>query len=159
MQCARIDKVPAVAPAWTLQNLCDACPVPDTTTPEPVHIACLCAAWCRLCDGYAAVFKPVLAALQLQHPQMVMHWVDIEDEAALVGDLDVETFPTVVVATATAVPFAGTLTPHADTLQRVLRAALAQGAADTRRQAPEIEAFAARLRLRAPGPPHPGVAA
>ena len=117
----------------------------------PIHIACLCAAWCRLCDAYAEVFNPVLAALQLQWPQVVVHWIDIEDEAALVGELDVETFPTVVVATAAGVPFAGTITPQADTLQRVLRAALAQPAADTRRQAPEVEAFAARLRLRVPG--------
>ena len=118
------------------------------SAPEPVHVACLCAAWCRLCVGYADVFGPVLAALQAQHPQLVVHWIDIEDEAALVGELDVETFPTVVVATALAVPFAGTLEPHAGTLQRVLRAALAQDAADARPQAPEIEAFAARLRLR-----------
>jgi len=123
---------------------------------DPVHIACLCAAWCRLCEGYAEVFKPVLATLQALHPHLCMHWIDIEDEAALVGELDVETFPTVVVATATTVPFAGTLTPQADTLQRVLRAALAQAPAQTRRQAPEVESFAARLRLRLPDARHAG---
>lgn len=121
--------------------------MPDAA-PPPIHIACLCAAWCRLCEGYAEVFKPVLAALQAQQPQLVMHWIDIEDEAALVGELDVETFPTVVVVTSVGVPFAGTLTPQADTLQRVLRAALAQTACEQRRQAPEVEAFAARLRQR-----------
>lgn len=125
----------------------------EATASPPVHIACLCAAWCRLCEAYSEVFQPVLAALQLQHPQLVLHWIDIEDESALVGELDVETFPTVVVATAHAVPFAGTLTPQADTLARVLRAALAQTPRETRRQAPEIEAFAARLRQRIPASP------
>lgn len=127
-------------------------PTAPATAPavEPVHIACLCAAWCRLCEGYAAVFNPVLGALQAQHAHLHMHWIDIEDEADLVGELDVETFPTLVVATATHVPFAGTLTPQADTLQRVLRAALAQPAGQSRPQAAEVEAFAARLRRRTP---------
>ena len=124
--------------------------MPPPSPTEPVHVACLCAAWCRLCEGYARVFHPVLQALRTQHPGVVVHWIDIEDEADLVGDLDVETFPTLVVADARQVRFAGTITPQPDTLQRVLRAALAD---DTPRPvAPQVDDFAARLRQRQPGP-------
>ncbi|MDE2147224.1 MAG: thioredoxin family protein [Burkholderiales bacterium] len=116
---------------------------------EPVHVACLCAAWCRLCDSYAPVFEAALQGLGV--PGLRMHWIDIEDEAELVGEFDVETFPTLVVADAQRVRFAGALTPQPETLQRVLRAVLAAGGdAGAAADLPEgVEAFAARLRQRA----------
>ncbi len=81
---------------------------------------------------------------------MQWHWIDIEEEAELVGDLDVETFPTLVILDAEQVRFAGPLTPQAETLRRLLRATLQD--VDPARVwpavDPEIEAFAARLRLR-----------
>ena len=55
------------------------------TSPSPLHVACLCAAWCRTCDGYAPVFEQVLQGLRNQHPNLVTHWIDIEDEAELLG--------------------------------------------------------------------------
>jgi thioredoxin 1 len=113
----------------------------------PIHVACLCAAWCRLCDSYAPVFEQVTLALRQQHPGLRTHWIDIEDEADLVGDFDVETFPTVVVTDADGVRFAGPLTPQPDTLQRLLRVALATPGIDTT-QGPEVQAFAQRLRER-----------
>jgi hypothetical protein len=83
-------------------------------------------------------------------PGLQWHWIDIEEEAELVGDLDVETFPTLVILDAEQVRFAGPLMPQAETLRRLLRATL-QDAEPMRvwpAVAPEIEAFAARLRLR-----------
>src|SRR5262249_39080340 len=115
-----------------------------------LHVACLCAAWCRLCDGYAALFEQALAPLRATHPGLDMHWIDIEDEADLLGDFDVETFPTLVIADDLQVHFAGPLTPQPATLQRVLRAAIdasTQGAVAAP-QPPEVLAFAARLRER-----------
>lgn len=123
--------------------------------PDTVHVACLCAAWCRLCEGYVAVFHPVLQALRAGYPALVVHWIDIEDEAELVGELDVETFPTVVVADASGVHFAGTLTPQPETLHRVVRAALQHAGAPGAPQAPEVEAFATRLRRRQPDTDRP----
>ena len=116
-----------------------------------LHVACLCAAWCRLCDGYAAVFERALASLRDRHANLRSHWVDIEDEADLLGDFDVETFPTLVIFDAERVHFAGPLTPQVETLQRVLRAALQaqrEGAAAPAAQTPEVLAFAQRLRER-----------
>ena len=130
----------------------------EATTPA-LHVACLCAAWCRLCDSYAPVFEAAVDGLRDQHPGLQAHWIDIEDEAALVGDFDVETFPTLVVVDDQGVRFAGPLTPQPETLQRVLRAVLADAgpAIGATPQAPEIEAFAARLRQHAPAAwPGPG---
>lgn len=116
-----------------------------------IHLACLCAAWCRLCDDYAAVFEQVTGELAVPGAALRCHWIDIEDEDELVGDFDVETFPTIVVADALDVRFAGPLTPQADALRRLLRATLLEAAPGTRWPAvtPQIEAFVQRLRQRA----------
>ncbi len=126
-----------------------------TASTEAVpRVACLCAAWCRLCDGYAPVFDEVTARLRGQFPGLQAHWIDIEDEADLVGDLDVETFPTLLVTVGAELRFAGTLTPQAGTLERVLRSALARpGTASP--DDPLAGAYAAcaeRLRARYPVP-------
>ena len=72
-----------------------------------IHVACLCAAWCRLCDDYRAVLESLADEFDRAGVPVHWHWVDIEDEADLVGDLDVETFPTIVVADDAHVRFAG----------------------------------------------------
>jgi hypothetical protein len=53
------------------------------------------------------------------------HWIDIEDEADLLGDLDVETFPTLLVAHGVQVRFFGPLEPQPETVRRMLLAAAA----------------------------------
>jgi len=76
------------------------------------------------------------------------HWIDIEEASDLVGDVDVETFPTLVVVGPEGVRFAGPLTPQPDTLRRLLRATIEDVPVDAAwpAVAPEIEAFAKRLR-------------
>lgn len=109
-----------------------------------VHVACLCAAWCRTCESYSQVFEAACAEL----PQADLHvrWIDIEDEADLIGDLDIETFPTLVIADDEHVRFAGPLTPQPETLRRVLRAHLADASAA--RVDAGYATLAARLRAR-----------
>lgn len=116
-----------------------------------IHVVCLCAAWCRLCDDYAPVLRAVVTELQSAGASLQWHWIDIEDEADLVGELDVETFPTLVIFDADHIRFAGALTPQPDTLRRVLRATIVDADADARWPAagPQFESFAARLRQRA----------
>lgn len=120
----------------------------NTRGPEELHVACLCAAWCRTCDAYRPVFEQAMAALRQQHPALLARWIDIEDQAELLGDFDVETFPTLVVVVGAQLRFAGALTPQAETLQRVLRMALES----TAPAGPSAEAlaFAQRLRLHPP---------
>ena len=51
-------------------------------------------------------------------------WVDVEDEADLVDSIDVEDFPTLLIASAGQARFFGTLTPHLETLRRLVQAEL-----------------------------------
>jgi thioredoxin 1 len=122
----------------------------DPTPADTPHVACLCAAWCRLCEGYRPVFEQAIAALGAQGVAVHAHWIDIEDEADLLGDFDVETFPTLVVADGRRVRFAGSITPQPGTLQRLLRATLQAGGPGAEPQPAEVLDFAARLRRRAP---------
>ena len=87
-------------------------------------VICLCADWCGLCRDYRQVLEQVAA----RYPGYRFAWLDIEDQADLVGDMDIETFPTLLVADEASVLFLGTLTPHADTLSRLL-ASLMDGSA------------------------------
>jgi thioredoxin 1 len=79
-------------------------------------VICLCADWCGLCRDYGIVFKE----LELRYPGNRFVWLDIEDDAELVGDMEVETFPTLLIADAGGTRFFGPLTPHAQTLSRLL---------------------------------------
>lgn len=120
--------------------------------PSPTHLVCLCAGWCRLCDDYQARFRQVADAMAARVP-LRAHWIDIEDDAALLGDVDVETFPTIVVIDPTGrVRFAGAVTPPADALERLLRATVLEANPDAAAAAPgvtpEVLAFAERLRAR-----------
>lgn len=84
-------------------------------------VACLCAAWCGTCDDYRATFE----RLARQHAGLRFVWVDIEDQSDALApfDIDIENFPTVLVARGDELRFLGTLLPHAATLSRTLAAA------------------------------------
>ncbi|HZQ60235.1 MAG TPA: thioredoxin family protein [Casimicrobiaceae bacterium] len=58
----------------------------------PLVVVALCAAWCNTC----AEFRPVFDAIAAARPAMTFVWLDIEDDAEICGDLDVESFPTVL---------------------------------------------------------------
>lgn len=113
----------------------------------PSVVICLCAAWCRLCEGYAPVLESVVGRLETAHPGLGARWFDIEDEAELLGDVDVQTFPTIVFVDAGGRPrFAGPVPPQPEALQRLLLSLLtaAPGAGGPGVDE-EIEAFVARL--------------
>jgi thiol-disulfide isomerase/thioredoxin len=95
-------------------------PLPDlaqTPQAEPRWlVTCLCAAWCRTCDGYRASFD----AVARDFPGWRFVWIDIEDESALVDDYDVNTFPSLLVGHGLTLCFAGPVTPQPQTLARLL---------------------------------------
>ncbi len=103
---------------------------------EPLTVACLCAAWCRTCDAYREVFDAAMTELCAAGHAVSAHWIDIEDQAELVGELDVETFPTLLVAVGGEVRFYGPLEPQPETLRRMLRGALAAHGATGAPEAP-----------------------
>jgi thioredoxin 1 len=86
------------------------------THPSGWWAVCLCAGWCGTCRDYRAVFE----ALARAHPEVRFEWVDIEDESEVAGDLDVETFPTVLIADGQRALFMGPLLPQAPVLSRLL---------------------------------------
>jgi thioredoxin-like negative regulator of GroEL len=116
-------------------------------SPTPSVVICLCAAWCRLCESYVPVLESVVARLSTAHPGLQARWLDIEDEAHLLGDADVVTFPTIVFVDADGQPrFAGPVQPQPEALERLLAALLAapDGVGGPGVDA-DIEAFVARL--------------
>ncbi len=84
-----------------------------------IQVACLCAAWCGTCREYAEPFE----ALARARPQLRCHWVDVEDEADLLDELDVENFPTLLIGVDGQPVFFGLLLPHIQTLERLLQEA------------------------------------
>lgn len=94
-------------------------------------VACLCAAWCGTCTSYRAAFDGLAA----RHPDKTFVWIDVEDEAAVVGDLDVDNFPTLLVQRGDAVAFFGTMLPDANVADRLIQAQAALGADELARQA------------------------
>lgn len=52
----------------------------------------LCAEWCGTCRGYRAVMEAAAA----RFPGWRTAWIDIEDQSDLVDELEIETFPTVL---------------------------------------------------------------
>lgn len=79
-------------------------------------VACLCAEWCGTCRDYRAPFE----ALAREAPATAFAWIDIEDDSDWAGDLDVENFPTVLIAHHGEPRFFGTVLPHAAQLARLL---------------------------------------
>jgi hypothetical protein len=84
-------------------------------------VACLCAAWCRSCEAYRAVFE---ATRQTAGAGARWLWVDIGEHAQWFSDLDIETFPTLLVVGPEGVCFFGPLRPHAQALQQVVERAM-----------------------------------
>src|SRR5690606_31421241 len=83
---------------------------------DPWLVACFCAAWCDTCAQY----RPKLAALADSQPGRIYAWIDIEDHPDLLGDEDVENFPTLLVQYGTRVLFYGPMLPHIGHLERLL---------------------------------------
>jgi thioredoxin-like negative regulator of GroEL len=90
----------------------------DPVRPDspPWRVVCLCAAWCGVCRDWRAAFDQAAAA----HPGVPFDWVDVEDDADALGEVDIETFPTVLVACGNRPLFYGPITPSASQLTRLL---------------------------------------
>lgn len=119
-------------------------PTTQPTAPA-LLVACLCADWCGACREYKSRFEQ----LQATFPGVVFVWVDIEDESDLVDQIEVENFPTLLMATRGRVQFFGTVMPHLETLQRLIETQLAADA-PAPPQEPMVESLAKRLWAKVP---------
>jgi thioredoxin-like negative regulator of GroEL len=110
-------------------------------------VACLCAAWCGTCSSYRAAFDGLAA----RHPDKTFVWIDVEDQADIVGDLDVENFPTLLVQRGDDVAFFGTMLPDPKVADRLIQAQAELSSAELTRQAastPERQAWQRECNLR-----------
>jgi thioredoxin 1 len=98
-------------------------------------VACLCAAWCGTCGSYRASFE-LLAA---RHPELHCIWIDIEDQADIVGELDIDNFPTLLIQHDDVVAFFGTVLPDPALAERLLAAQQATPLEDLKRLAGSSE--------------------
>jgi thioredoxin 1 len=84
-------------------------------------VACLCADWCGACREY----KPLFESLAHKFPNARFLWVDVEDQADLIDPIEVEDFPTILISSTTETSmkplFFGTVLPHVETLERLIR--------------------------------------
>jgi len=116
---------------------------------RPLLVACLCAQWCRTCDAYRETLVALRDTMRVVHPEAPMRfvWVDIEDESELIGDLDIEDFPTILLARDERVLFFGPVMPHAQTLDRLVRNAITEHATPPPGHARTADVLALPARL------------
>ena len=94
-------------------------------------IVCLCAEWCGVCRDYADGFRNTA----MHFPAAGFHWLDIEQEADNLGELDVENFPTLLIKRRDWVLFYGTMPPSPTHLKRILQAFVQQSEEECREYA------------------------
>ncbi|WP_245644837.1 thioredoxin family protein [Hydrogenophaga flava] len=110
-----------------------------------LDVVCLCAEWCSACRAW----RPDWDAAAARHPQHRWQWLDIEDEPDLMDEvgLDIETFPTMLIARGGQALFLSAIPPQPAFLDHLLARL---GASDAAPQgvAPEAVALAQRLAAR-----------
>ena len=89
----------------------------NSIKPPELLVACLCADWCGACREY----KPLFDSLARKFPNARFLWVDVEDEADLIDPIEVEDFPTILIAKDQNPLFFGTVLPHVETLERLIQ--------------------------------------
>jgi hypothetical protein len=94
-------------------------------------VACLCAAWCDTCNSYRLTFDQLAA----RHPDKHFVWIDIEDQADLLGEIDVENFPTLLMQRGDTVAFFGTVLPDVRLADRLIQAQAEKSDAEIRKEA------------------------
>ena len=92
--------------------------IAEAISGERWTVACLCAGWCGTCTSYRTAFENMAA----RHPDKHFVWIDIEDQSDVVGDLDVENFPTLLLQRGETVAFFGTVLPDPALAERLLAA-------------------------------------
>ena len=110
-------------------------------------VACLCAEWCGTCRGYRKGFDEMAE----RHPEKHFIWIDVEDEADLLGDLDVENFPTMLIQRGDIVTYFAPVLPEHRQVDRLLAAQIEQGTESLRQQAgstPERAGWQENCNLR-----------
>jgi thioredoxin 1 len=116
-------------------------------TTDGKWVICLCADWCGVCREWREAFEKMAAA----HPGIHFAWVDVEDEADAMGDVDIETFPTLLIARNGTPRFLGPIQPSGAQFKRLVATLLesaSPAASGGTRVPPEAAPLLARLTSR-----------
>jgi len=81
-------------------------------------VVCLCAAWCDTCDAFRVTFERIAVT----RPHVSFLWLDIEDDAEICGEIDVENFPTLAIWRGGALVFYGVSLPQEGSVARLIDA-------------------------------------
>ena len=79
-------------------------------------VACLCATWCKTCTEFRGTFDK----LAKERAGVRFVWLDVEDDSALVGDIEIENFPTLAVFRGDQPLFYGVTMPQEGVVARTL---------------------------------------
>jgi thioredoxin 1 len=110
------------------------------TAQDGWQVLCLCADWCGTCREW----RPQLLAQAAHMPGVKFGWVDVEDQANAVGELDIQTFPTLLIAQGNRVRFLGPVLPAAAAITRLLESLESDPKAGN--ASADADALLARLR-------------
>ena len=93
---------------------------------QSLLVVCLCAEWCSTCREYR---QAAFAECSKLFPACRFEWLDVEDDAELLGDMDIDNFPTLLVARNDQVEFFGAIMPNTEHLRRLLESLVISPAA------------------------------
>jgi thioredoxin reductase (NADPH) len=79
-------------------------------------VVAFCAAWCNTCDDFRKTFDALASARR----DTRFVWLDIEDDADVVGDIDIENFPTIAAFEGGRLLHFGISLPHGPVVARLL---------------------------------------
>jgi thioredoxin reductase (NADPH) len=105
--------------------------------PQKLVVVSLCADWCDTCKEFRSTFENIASA----RPATTFLWLDIEDDSAVAGDIDVENFPTLAIYRGERVLHFGVSLPQEGTVARLVdammdRATETSGVPDVVRELP-----------------------
>lgn len=81
-------------------------------------VIAFCAQWCGTCRD----FRLVMERMAANHPGLAFVWADIEDDAVLVGEIEVENFPTLAIYRDGKPMYFGVALPQAAVVEQLIRA-------------------------------------
>ena len=110
---------------------------------DPLLVVCLCAAWCTTCGEFRDTFD----RLAKSGGGARYVWLDVEDDSALVGDIEIENFPTLAVFRGDKPLFYGVTMPQEGVVARTL-ASLTRDDRDPAVVPEEIAGLPEALRAR-----------
>jgi thioredoxin 1 len=105
--------------------LADRSKLRDALVPGQLAVLFLCAAWCDICREFHRAAQRLAAA----HPDIAFVWLDIEDDETIVGEVDVENFPTLAIVRGDIVLHFGVSLPHEAGVARLIEEMAARGRA------------------------------